>query len=318
MKSRFTNSGLTVALLAIIGLAVSGCSMNFNMVDGYMFTNTGESAKSTELGEISEGITAIDVVNKFGNVKIELADGEPGWRWESKVWADTRELADLLIDELVLDVQTSGQTQTWRILLPEPSPDINGIESNLTLLLPAEISAKLYNSHGDISVANIYGAVELKNLHGNVTLSELTGNVDAKNSHGDLTASLFGESAIEVSHGDIVATQHSGSIKTKNRHGSTQLNSSGEYVTIDSSHGKVELSILSDNFRLIDIGSSHGSVNVALPADSHPQIDMKASHGHTSSEVESKKTSTQKIKLRSNHGNIRVTKIAQAEAVLSP
>jgi hypothetical protein len=364
MKTKLANSRFSYAMLAAIGFAFLGCHRNFSMVDGYAFTKTGETAEWTEEGKFSEGITAIDVVNKFGNVKIELAVGEPGWKWQSKVWADSQELADQLIDELAMDVQTNEKTQTWQVVLPEPTSDLNGIESNLTLMVPADVKAKLDNAHGDVTLTQIYANVEVTNRHGNVDLIELRGIVNVENAHGDLMANQIGEATIDISHGaadvsmsgnlsifsshgdieveniageltidaehtnikvdqvdshgdlktshgDIIATNLVGDVKVRNSHGLTRISTSGENVTIKAAHGRVELSMVSSSFNSIDIETSHESVRVELPANTNLKIDMQSSHGKTSSEFGSSASSQQMVKLRTSHGDIRVTKNAQ-------
>jgi hypothetical protein len=370
MNTKFVQTRLTFALLAAVGLAFSGCNLNFSMVDGYMFTNTGQTAQSTEEGKFSEGINAIDVVNQFGNVKIELAVGEPGWKWDSKVWADSQEWADLLIYELAMDVQTNGQTQTLHVVLPEPTSDLNGIESNLTLMLPPDVKVNLRNSHGNVSAAKIYADVSLENSHGNVDLNELHGIVNAKNSHGDLVANNIGEAKIEVNHGktdvlsatgdiriasshgnitarqisggllvdashagitvdqvdsygdfktthgDIDASNLRGDVKAQNSHGSTKISTFGENVSVQASHGRIDLSMMSSNFNSIDVETTHESIKLKLPSSANPDIDMETSHGETKSEFGSDSRSSQKVKLRSTHGDIRVTKHESAvEAV---
>lgn len=349
-------------MLACLTIELSGCSLGFNQVDGYVFTHTGETAQSTAAGKFSEGIAAIDVVNRFGNINLELSLGEPGWKWNSKVWADSRELADQLINELAMDIQTVGKTQTWRVVLPDPTPDLNGVESNLTLMLPPDVKVNLVNAHGDVTVAKIYTDAKLENSHGNIEVTELGGILKIKNAHGDLIANNIGEATIDVSHGDtavrsatgdiriscshgnveaeqivgqlsidashadikvdqvdsigdfktshgdIVATNLIGDVKARNSVGATRISASGGNVSIQSEHGRIDLTMTSSNFHSIDLETSHESIAVELPANVHPEINMEAKHGETESEFGSEVGSHQKLRLRSSHGDIRVTK----------
>lgn len=351
-----------IASSAIVVATFSGCNLNIATIDGYSFDYSGETAETLTEGTFTAGITQIEVVNKFGNVKITVADGEPKWTWDSKVWADTQELADEYLQELLMHVDTNGTTQTWTVSLPDSSSDLNGFKSNLTLMIPASVKVKLENRHGKVDVSKLASEVELINGHGDVTLTDLQAKVVAKNAHGNLTASnlndgefnvshgnsdiqsaenisinsshgsvkaaqvagalivqgshsnitvdsVQGSSNIKTSHGNIAAMGLAGNVTTKNSHGSTNVSTRGELVSIYSSHGKILLTMNSDSFQSIDLETTHSDINVALPANVIASIKMNTTHGDTSSEVGSNAESSQKVQLKNQHGNIRVTKI---------
>lgn len=334
----------SAALAIIAGCVLSaGCNMSFTMVDGYRFDRTGETAEHSEEGSFSEGIRQIKIDNRFGNVKVSTATGEPGWTWDAKVWGETQELADQFIDELSMEVQTNGDTQTWTVVLPEKSPDLNGVESNLTLNVPSDVSVKLANRHGHVQIRNIASAVELENAHGDVELKSLTGDVvivnahgnliadqiaagDFKNSHGNTTIrettadisiksshgrvtaeQIQGTLEFDGSHGDLIANA-AGGVTAKNSHGASRISSSGESIQIASSHGDIQLTMYSDSFKSIDLETSHSSIEVMLPASSSPSIAMDTTHGKMSSEIESRPNSDQRVRLKNRHGNITVRK----------
>jgi len=336
--SRFAMSVIGVCVLACVG-----CNLSFTMVDGYVFDRTGETAEYSEQGTFSDGITKIKIVNKFGNVKIALADGEPGWTWDAKVWAESQELADEFIDELVMDVQTEGDTQTWTVLLPEKSPDLNGIESNLTMHVPADVAAKLENRHGNVLIRNLESKVELENTHGDVDLTSVTGKIVAVNAHGDLMANQIAEGIFKNSHGDThidestsditIKSSHGrvraeqvqgsvtfdgshgefiafdvGSVTSQNSHGTTKIRSSGKRVHVASAHGDIHLTMNSGSFDSIDLETSHSSINVLLPASCQPSIAMDTTHGKMYTEFESNRGSGQTVNLKNRHGDIKVSK----------
>ena len=65
----------------------------------------------------------------------------------------------------------------------------------------------------------------------------------------------------------------------------------------------------SDSFQSIELETTHNDINVALPANVIASIKMNTTHGDTHSEIESNAESGQKVHLKNQHGNIRVTKI---------
>lgn len=343
MKLPDLNSVFAFAITAACCLACGGCNLSFTLVDGYSFDRTGETAEYSEQGTFDDGVKNIKIHNKFGDVKISLADGEPGWTWESKVWAETQELADQYIDELIMDVQTDGDTQTWTISIPEKSSDLNGIESNLTLKVPVDIATKLENRHGNVVIRNLTSDVDLENTHGDVELKSLTGNVVATNAHGDISVNEIAKGIFQNSHGNTqiqdstsdieVKSSHghvtaqriqgnltfegshgdftgdaSGNVNAQNRHGSTQITTSGEKIKVTSVHGDIHLTVYSDSFKSIDLETTHSSIDLLLPPSSQPFIAMSTSHGKLHSEFESNPSSDQRIHLNNQHGNIKITK----------
>ena len=308
---------------------------------GYSFNFKGDTAETSEQGVFTEGITQIEIDNRFGNVDISLAKGDPGWTWESKVWADGQELADTLLEELSMDVSTVGDKQTWTIAMPEASSDLNGVQSNLTLKMPADVKVKLTNAHGNVKVENMTANLDLNNSHGNLNASHIvdgsivvrhgntnlesaTGEVSIDSAHGNVSAltvegkltvhgshssiKVDGAQDVELksSHGKITATNVDGNVVATNSHDSIKITTFGESVTAKSSHGKIDLIIANPDFKSVKAETSHDSIKVALPESVSPSIDMSTSHGNSKSEIGSNDSSPQKVVLKASHGNIRV------------
>jgi hypothetical protein len=350
MKNSLTFPRFALALIATFILTSAGCDISFTMTDGYSFNWTGQTAEHSEEGTFDEGVTKIKIVNKFGNVNISEADGEPGWSWNAKVWADSQELADQFMDDLFMDVQTDGNTQTWTISLPESSSDLNGVKSNLTMKLPADVSAKIENRHGNSIVKDLTSNVDLNNAHGDVDINRVTGRVDAVNAHGDLLANRIAEGNFKNSHGDTsivdstsdveIRSSHGSvrvekiqgsltvdgshgdliaydvqNIKAENSHGKTRIRSAGERVEVDSAHGDIDLTMNSSAFKSIDLETSHAKIEVLLPASSDPAITMDTTHGKMVSEFEPQGGSGPPVELKNRHGDIKVRKFtAEAES----
>ncbi len=331
--------------IAVLSLISTGCNFNFTMVDGYTFDYSGDALEASDEGTFSDGITELIVENKFGNVEISTAEGEAGWSWSKKVWGETPEMAEVFLDQVSLDVQTDGTTQTMKLVLPEHDPDFNGVKSHLVLNVPTRIKANLINGHGNVEASNLDGEFELENRHGNVELRSLTGVVVAKNSHGNIAAKNLGQANIKVSHGNVdvlettgdleVSSSHGtvragdiagnakvegshssisltkimGDVSTKTSHAKTNIDTSGSVVKAHSTHGNVNVVIDNAEFTSIDLSTTHANVDLTIPSNSNPGIDMKTTHGKTNSDFGSKDGS-QPVKLNSTHGNISVKKMS--------
>jgi hypothetical protein len=342
MKSSFDPSTkLSSLILTTAVLTLSGCSFTIN--GGYSFNFSGDTAESSEQGVFSDGIEQIEIVNRFGNVDITLAESDPAWTWESKVWADSQERADAYIKTLSMDVATDGNTQTWTIVLPESSSDLNGVQSNLTLKVPADVEVKLLNAHGNVKVEDVTAKVDLTNSHGNVNASRIangsvvvrhgdtilksaSGEVSIESAHGNVSTSEMegklkvngSHSSINVdraqdvalysSHGRITATNIHGDVIATNSHASIDITSFGASVSAKAEHGNIDLIAANPDFKSIVAEATHGSIKVAVPESVTPSIDLSTSHGDAKSEIDTNASSSQKVVLKTSHGNIRVTK----------
>lgn len=287
---------LMIAASAAVMLGFSGCHLNFTMVDGYFFDYTGETAEFQDQGSIDEGVTKIKINNQFGNVKISHSIDQPGWTWNSTVWAESQELADQFIQEFVMDVVTDGNTQTWTVLLPESSAELNGVKSNLTLVVPSDVEIQLENRHGDVD------------------LSELTGPLVAKNSHGNLVANQIAGGSLTVSHGNTTVLMSTGNISIDSSHGDVNVDGIVGELTIDARHSEIRASEVSSK---VDVKTTHDNIIVSkLQGD----VILNNSHGKiTATELEGSvttknrhgnttiSTSGNTVSADSSHGNIRVT-----------
>jgi hypothetical protein len=351
--------GIAVGMVPFL----SGCNLSFVMSDGYIFTRTGEIAEASEMGSFEDGIEKISIINLHGNVNIEPAgaEGKPTWMWKKKVWADSVESASILIDELKIDVRVDGETQTWEVFLP-PKPDsiaenisadketqytsavfadLNGVESNLTLMIPLDVEVEVTNKHGDVEILKIEEDVELENRHGNIRLESLSGSLTVGVAHGNVEGSDLGHSVFDIQHGGAkigtidgdlemklqhgnvkienvsgdasVKSQHGnfsatvgGEVRVSNAHGDTQIQLDGEVAVVTSQHGEIKLVVGNQDFREINLQASHDDIHLQLPENSKANITMEASHGDKTSSVESDKGSDQTVILKTQHGDIQV------------
>lgn len=316
---------LLLSCLALTSLLVlSGCNINFNYVDGFSFDYTGETAEKNENDSIAAEVKTIEIENRFGDVKIEATDGEFGWNWDLKVWADSSDDANAYLELIEMQVSEDDGKQTWRLILPEENKNLlKGVKSNLTLLVPKGVKTEMVNRHGDSDVRGVGGSLDLENAHGNLHVEDLSGDAKVKVSHGNLTGEGMSFLNAEVRHGKIdvsgiasdckIGSQHGnvtlgsvdGELNVEVSHGSITANNVGGTVNIDASHSNVKINELTQN---AEISASHGSIKLTLPADASPKLDADVSHGNMSSDFENDDSGTQVLKLKAKHGNISVKK----------
>ena len=292
MKSIFNPVSTFSVFLVAATLSFTGCNL---VSSGYSFNYQGETAETMEQGDFGEGVTQIEVLNKFGDVNVTLAQGDAGWTWEAKVWADSQELADTFLEELSMDVQTEGDKQVWTITMPDSSADLNGVKSNLTFKVPADVKVNLENAHGNIDVGELSANVVLSNGHGNVKVENLSGSVNLTNRHGNLNASNIAGGSINVSHGDLSLNAATGAVSIESGHGKVITVAVEGDLKIDGAHSSISV----DGGQNVELKSRHGKITAT-----GIRGNIVASNSHDSTKIT---TFGETISVKASHGKVEVT-----------
>lgn len=274
-----------------------GCNaVNFTMVDGYSFDYEGETAETADGGGISPNVTRINVVNKFGNVDVKLVDGsvEPNWNWAGKVWATDQDLADKLAQELVVEVKTEGDTQTWTLLMPESQPDFRGAKSNLTLAIGTNMKVALNNRHGDTEVTGVKQHVDIECGFGELKLSDY-GSANAKISHGEgLITDGSGDLSAGGTHSTVVIQNVGGDIDFDGIHTDVAVKEVSGEAVVKTTFDRLLVSNIKGKSKL---SNSHGNIEGIVFGDT----DLSNSFGNTKLHCHGSN-----IKGRSSHGNFEL------------
>ena len=313
-----------IAPCLLSAVLLTGCDIQIN--GGYTFNRTGETATEDDGGELAENVTSIHVENKFGNVKVSrVSEGEtPSWKWNGKVWGDSQELADALIEQLVLEVKTEGDQQTFTLLMPDSQSGFNGCESILELKISAESSIDVTNEHGDLEIADVgqdaklsgsFGNLQVKNVEGNLTLISkhsdvridgVQGETDAEASFGEMTVDgIQGPAKLENAHGSIEGTLH-GPAEVESSFDKIKLTYDGSSIEVKNKHGDTDLTMATQDFKTIDIENKHGDVSIQLPPGTSATVNMDSSFGDAKSKVSNDDPGDRKITVKNSHGDIEI------------
>ena len=273
---------------------LTGCEVNFRSFDGYSFDFTGSKKEKHETGKLDDGIKRIEVENRFGDLKLVPAtDDETGWSWDATCWADSDEMAQTQLDDMFLDIETIGETQSWKLVMPESSRDLNGVKSDLTIRVPAGLQVKLLNAHGNLEAVGIDSDLTAENSHGDISLSELTGKGAVKLSHGNFTATKITDLKLTVNHGNSKIESATGAVLFDGSHGDFVASHVDGDLTIQASHTGIEVDHLSKSAKLqtthnsivasellgnVEIENSHGEIRVS---DSSGNLKTTNHHGAT-------------------------------------
>jgi hypothetical protein len=300
--------------------------------DGYRFDFQGEQARRADEGEIDRELTSIVVDHRFGDVLVLATEDDPTWTWEVTCWADTKEEAEKYAKEVKLKSEVVEGRHSWTLVLPEPPVNgLRGVESKLTLRVPATARVELKNEHGATTIdgmtagtkancrhgrlelRNLQGALEaatehaeliaehvaggsLTNRHGKVTVNDVMGDLQVKTAHAAMSlVKVSGNVQASNEHGEVRVSGIGGSLHVKNKHGKIVAESVDAGVDLQTSHARIELAEVGGDARL---RNRHGAISTSGVAG---KLDVETSHGAIDLNGSSKN-----IVSKNEHGRIRI------------
>lgn len=244
---------------------------------GYRFDRRGQTATVHRDGDIFADVENIEVDNQYGKVRIEVTDGTPGWSWELTCWANTVELADHFTQKIEMRVDQRPNRSSWSLVMPSRQPHrLRGVESKLTLKVPAAVEVNVRNRHGETEILGVQGGTRAYCQHGKLQLSDLAGSIQAEtsyaplsaeripgaklvNRHGSISASsVEGDLEIRNQHNQINVSHVTGALKVHNQHGSVAAGKITGPVEIDAQYTEVQLHDLDGSTR---VRNSHGRIS---------------------------------------------------------
>jgi hypothetical protein len=318
---------------------------------GYNFDFQGEKAQRKESGPIAPDVQRIDIDNQFGDVRIEPAEsGEARWAWELTCWAQTKAVAEELLQRIELQRDETADRVRWKLVLPQgPVPELRGVRSNLTLFVQPAAKVTVENRHGNVELARLEGEIEVANGHGGVALSNLSAMCKVSNEHGNTTAENIqgahfscrhgslavhtadGDLEIDSQHGSVEVRQVQGKLAIKNAHSRIDANDIAGRADLETAHAEMHVSGVQGGATLknrhgliqatevngpIDVENHHGGTNLSVHS---AEVSCQSEHGTV--HLVAKNPDVQTIRVRTAHGSIHavlpasVTSPIEARAV---
>ncbi len=233
--------------------------------------------------------------------------------------APTEEEAQLLVEQVTIELETIGNTLTVKADKP-PSRNNRSVSISYDITVPKQTNIECASSYGAIELANIKGqtsgktssgSIQAKNIEGLVNLDtsygsvncrNITGeNITVKSSSGSITAEIIkGSTQLTTSYGSITCTDMSdGDIKLKTSSGKIKLsNVSFGDCDAHTSYG----SIASDELKGESIKLHSGSGDIKLTESSANTTNLSTSYGR----ITCRQMTTNSITAKSGSGNLDI------------
>jgi hypothetical protein len=191
---------------------------------------------------ISADSTALEVVNKFGNVALFVHNLPTiKVKLQEKVRAEDethgREISSQL--KIVIDRKDRGfSLSTNRETLPDEWR--RGLETDLSVWVPKSMAVTLSNEHGQVSLDGISGSHSITNAHGSVTIRNVDGSLRIENRHGPVNVSaITGDCNIKNKYGAVGVEDIGGKTEIENAHGPVDLRKLKGSVTLFNRYGRI-------------------------------------------------------------------------------
>lgn len=243
MKQTVCGFLIVLFLVVMAALRWGPGLMSGNRPGGYRFDRRGPTATVQRDGDIFADVENIEVDNQYGKVRIEVTDGTPGWSWELTCWANTVELAEIFTQKIEIRVDQRSGRSSWTLAMPRrPSRRLRGVESKLTLKVPAAVKVNVRNLYGETEILGVQGGTRAHCQHGKLQLSDLAGSVDAETSYAPLRAERIAGAKLVNRHGSISATKVEGDLETRNLHNQINVSQVTGALKVHNQHGSVAAS----------------------------------------------------------------------------
>lgn len=178
-------SSLSLACVALLGLALAGCDARRDArLQGRASDEWTRSYALQSGGEVQ-------IVGAIGSIEVE---GGSGPTVEVRAERVVRAGTDASAQSMVSHVRIREDVAEDKIVLQ--SEGLGGIvigaeiEVNFHVTVPASTRLRLRAAAGNITVANVDGAVVASTTNGRITGKALGGGVDARSTNGNLTIDL--------------------------------------------------------------------------------------------------------------------------------
>ena len=335
-------TSLTTVTLVSLGL-LAACRVNAateeNIHETRPATAGGTLVVDVDFGSIEVVPGENDKVVIDAHRKIEASSKEKEQEYLSAVPIKITTEGNKVILKAIHEHESLGK-QFWRMM------GHSRTEGHYSIKVPANFSAELDTSGGDVSARGLTGKIKVDTSGGDLTFGQIHGDLHADTSGGNITAKdCDGATDLDTSGGRIEVTggkgrlnadTSGGNVTVLNRVGDTKVESSGGKLRLGNISGRVNAETSGGSVSAIlstpvvgdvSLETSGGSITVVAPPKAALTVDAETSAGRVSSDLPISRLSADedtlkgtingggtKLKLRSSAGSIEIVSAEKATA----
>jgi hypothetical protein len=191
------------------------------------------------------------------------------------------------------------------------------LEIDYEVKLPRESHGELRCVNGSMECRHLTGPVSVSSVNGSLAIDDIASPTKLTTVNGRIEARNYGGGEVKMTNGRLHLQGPSGSVDISGMNGRIEIESPAAAVAVNAMNGPVTLSgpVRGD----IDIKTMNGAILLRVPAGSSFEIDAFSQGGDVSSDLDVHEEHPGQgkrplVRLRSNHGSIRITALEQAAA----
>jgi DUF4097 and DUF4098 domain-containing protein YvlB len=195
------------------------------------------------------------------------------------------------------------------------------LEIDYEVRLPRDSNGKLRCVNGRIECSHLSGPLSASTVNGSLEIDDVPGQTKLTTVNGRIEARRYGGGEARTTNGRLLLQEPLGAVEISGVNGRTEIESAGGDVTVKCMNGPVTVSgpVRGD----IDIKTMNGTILLQVPEGSSFEIDAHSEGGDVSSDLDVREENPVQgqhhvVRLRSNHGSIRVKSLEEPVTASSP
>lgn len=200
---------------------------------------------ATELssrGEIGGEVRELEVVNRFGKLRIVGSDSGP-WSWTSTIRVKARDAAagNVVVQSATVTSTTNGSSVHLEFNPPNPGRHAR-VQSDLEVRVPRQILVHASNGFGPVEIEGLSTNLTAHVSNGKVTIEDIGGAVTAETSFASLRVHRTGPARLTNRHGAIEALDIRGSLDARTGFAPLRVESVGGPARLKNANGSIQIS----------------------------------------------------------------------------
>lgn len=267
-----------------------------------VFASRGEYSKTVKKGWLKSGITALQVSNKFGEVRINNSGGD-SITVRVKITVDnaSESRAKSLLDKIKIEIEKTGGLISAQTIIEENFINNPSFSIDYLVNIPKDRDLDITNKYGNVVVADLeakgrfdvsygnFAAGQLKAPEGSpillsvaygkadfdkVNTAELTirysklfaseiGKTNLETKYSTFNIGKIGSASIESKY-DTYNIEEIGKMSAESRYSSYKIGLLTDFLSIETGYGSVRIEKVGPKFQEIDVTNSYGGINIGL------------------------------------------------------
>lgn len=264
-------------LLAVSALAMTGCDFDVDMGPA----ERQDFHYSYDLK--SNGRLDLETFN--GSVEIS------GWDKETIEINGTKHAPTRsALDEIKIDI--AATPDSIRIRSVKPIERRNNIGVKFVINVPKKVMLdRVVSTNGSIRIQQLEGNAKLRTSNGTIRASMMTGDLEGHTTNGTVELQNFsGSASVHTSNGVIRADRVKGYFSASTTNGAVEGHlvepSGGRPVRVETTNGRVNLTVEGSKIPDIQASTTNGSITVRLPGNVNAKVKAHTSNSSINSEFD--------------------------------